>query len=168
MSGFLIGLFTFILVLASLFLILLVLLQRGSGQGGMGAAFGGGMAESAFGGDTNKVLTRATVVTSVLFFVVGLGLYMAQIAQHKADTEAAVNMQEMVEAADEQAAAKIAASQSADTTTELGEVTTKAMEVLDKEVPQANAAIAPEVIEESAQTVEASKKAQTKAGSSVE
>jgi|GEM_PF-2348444 preprotein translocase subunit SecG len=82
MSGFLVGFFTVVLVLSSLFLIFIVLLQRGS-DGGAGSAFGGGAAESAFGGETNRVLTRATVTTAILFFVVGLGLYLGQIGSHK-------------------------------------------------------------------------------------
>jgi len=153
MSGFLIGLFTFILVIASLFLVFLVLLQRGSGQGGMGAAFGGGMAESAFGGETNKVLTRATVVTSVLFFVLGLGLYMAQISRHKDDTATKVDMEAMVATADAQAQAE-AAAQVEPAEAVPGEATTKAMEVLDKEAPlveEPNAAIAPTPVEDSAE-----------------
>ena len=48
MSIFL-GILTFILVLISLFLILVVLAQKAKSDGGMGAAMGGGVAEATFG-----------------------------------------------------------------------------------------------------------------------
>ena len=42
----------------------------------MGSAFGGGMAESAFGSDTSNVLTKATIYTSIAFFTIALILYL--------------------------------------------------------------------------------------------
>ena len=42
----------------------------------MGSAFGGGMAESAFGSDTSNVLTRATIYTTIAFFIIALILYL--------------------------------------------------------------------------------------------
>lgn len=51
-------------------------MQRTSQSGGMGAALGGGAAESAFGSDTNNVLTKATVYSIIAFFLVALGLYL--------------------------------------------------------------------------------------------
>ena len=55
MSGVLISLFTLILILVSVFLILIILMQKASSSGGMGAAMGGGMAESTFGTDTDGI-----------------------------------------------------------------------------------------------------------------
>ena len=55
----------------------------------MGAALGGGAAESAFGSDTNNVLTKATVYGIIAFFLVALGLYLIYQAQ------AAERMQEV-------------------------------------------------------------------------
>ena len=46
------GILTFVLILVSIFLVLIVLMQK-SKDGGMGAALGGGAAEAAFGADTN-------------------------------------------------------------------------------------------------------------------
>lgn len=79
----LIGLFTFILVLISLFLILVVLAQKAKSDGGMGAALGGGMAEAAFGAETGNVLTKSTINATIAFFILGFFLYLAQVYQHK-------------------------------------------------------------------------------------
>ena len=56
-------------------LVFLVLMQK-SQSGGMGSAFGGGMAESAFGSDTSNVLTKATIYTTIAFFIIALILYL--------------------------------------------------------------------------------------------
>src|ERR1022692_2691051 len=55
----LLGILTFVLILTSIFLILLVLAQKAKSDGGMGAAMGGGMAEATFGADTGNVLSIA-------------------------------------------------------------------------------------------------------------
>ena len=130
MAGFLLGFFTVVMVLASIFMIFLVLLQRGS-EGGGGSAFGGGAAESAFGGETSRVLTRTTVTTAVIFFVVGLGLYLGQIAAHK-KAHGNVEMDKVVLQADAAAQAKANASQP-EATPRPGEETARAMKVLDAE-----------------------------------
>ena len=46
-----IGVLTFILVLTSLFLVMIVLMQRAKTDGGIGAAMAGGATESAFGAE---------------------------------------------------------------------------------------------------------------------
>ena len=51
-------------------------MQRTSQSGGMGAALGGGAAESAFGADTNNVLTKLTIYCIIAFFLIALGLYL--------------------------------------------------------------------------------------------
>ena len=76
--SFLIGLLTFILILVSLFLILVVLAQK-TKDGGMGAALGGGATESAFGADTGNVLSKATINAAIAFFVLSFVLYLSQI-----------------------------------------------------------------------------------------
>lgn len=76
MSGLLISFLTLVLILISVFVILLVLMQRTSQSGGMGAALGGGAAESAFGSDTTNVLTKSTIYGTIAFFVVALGLFL--------------------------------------------------------------------------------------------
>lgn len=76
--GILLGILTFVLILISLFLILVVLAQK-SKDGGLGAALGGGAAEAAFGAETNNVLSKATIYSSVLFFVFAFLLYLGRI-----------------------------------------------------------------------------------------
>lgn len=56
-------------------MVFLVLMQK-SQSGGMGSTFGGGMAESAFGSDTSNVLTKATIYTTIAFFIIALILYL--------------------------------------------------------------------------------------------
>jgi preprotein translocase subunit SecG len=55
-------------VLVSLLLIGAILIQRTRSQG-MGLAFGAGMGETIFGAQVGNVLTRATVVMSIIFLV---------------------------------------------------------------------------------------------------
>lgn len=84
----LIGILTFILIITSLFLVMVVLMQRAKTDGGMGAAMGGGSMESTFGADTSNVLSNATIKASVIFFVLSFGLYLAHVYQKKHVTEA--------------------------------------------------------------------------------
>jgi len=79
----LLGILTFILILISLFLILVVLAQKAKSDGGMGAAMGGGMAEAAFGADTTNVLSKATINASIAFFILAFALYLGRVYQHK-------------------------------------------------------------------------------------
>jgi preprotein translocase subunit SecG len=78
----LIWILTFVLLLVSVFLILVVLAQK-SKDGGMGAALGGGMTESAFGAETGNVLFNATRNATIAFFIVAFGLYLCHIYQRK-------------------------------------------------------------------------------------
>lgn len=76
--GILLGILTFLLILVSLFLILVVLAQK-STDGGMGTALGGGAAEAAFGAETNSVLSKSTIYSAVLFFVLAFVVYLGRI-----------------------------------------------------------------------------------------
>ena len=76
------GILTFILILVSLFLILVVLAQK-SKDGGMGAALGGGAAEAAFGADTSNVLSKSTIYAAIIFFVLAFALYLGRIYERK-------------------------------------------------------------------------------------
>lgn len=76
-----IGILTFVLVITSLFLVMIVLMQRAKSDGGIGSAMGGGSMESTFGAETGNVLSGATIKASIVFFVVSLVLYLAQIYQ---------------------------------------------------------------------------------------
>jgi preprotein translocase subunit SecG len=74
---------TFFLVLASAFLILIVLAQKAKSDGGMGSAMGGGMAEAAFGAETSNVLSKSTIYAAIAFFVLALILYLTRLHQQK-------------------------------------------------------------------------------------
>ena len=84
----LLGILTFVLILVSIFLVLIVLMQK-SKDGGIGSALGGGAAEAAFGADTNNVLVQATKYSAILFFVLAFLLYLGRIYERKADQGAA-------------------------------------------------------------------------------
>lgn len=77
-----IWLLTFVLVILSVFLVLLVLMQKSKSDGGVGAALGGGMTEATFGADTGNVLATLTRNGTIAFFVIAFGLYLAHIARH--------------------------------------------------------------------------------------
>jgi preprotein translocase subunit SecG len=55
-------------------LMCVVILMQRSKQEGLGAAFGGGMMDSAFGAQTSQVLVKTTVVLAALFFVISISL----------------------------------------------------------------------------------------------
>src|SRR3569833_1626181 len=74
---------TVILIIVSVFLIMVVLAQKASSDGGMGAAMGGGMAEAAFGADTNNVLTKSTINLTVVFINLNFHDNHRQKNQHK-------------------------------------------------------------------------------------
>jgi preprotein translocase subunit SecG len=57
----------------ALFLVLVVLIQRGRG-GGLAGAFGGGGAQTAFGAKTGDVLTWVTAATFGIFLVLCVSL----------------------------------------------------------------------------------------------
>jgi len=44
---------------------------------------GGGMAESAFGGETSNVLTKATINAAIAFFVLSFLLYLGNVYQRE-------------------------------------------------------------------------------------
>jgi preprotein translocase subunit SecG len=76
-------------VLVALSIIGLVLLQQGKGAD-MGASFGGGGSQTLFGAaGGGSVLTRATAILAVTFFVTSFGL--AIIAKQKASSVSAVD-----------------------------------------------------------------------------
>ncbi|MCD8483582.1 MAG: preprotein translocase subunit SecG [Verrucomicrobia bacterium] len=81
MLNILITFLTFLLIIVSLFMVLVILMQRPNTNAGMGAAFGGGMTESAFGTETSNILTKATRYSAVAFFVLCLSLYLLHISK---------------------------------------------------------------------------------------
>ena len=61
------AIFLLALTCVSIFMILLVLIQRGKG-GGLAGAFGGMGGQSAFGTKAGDTFTKITVVTAILWF----------------------------------------------------------------------------------------------------
>ena len=82
-----IALFSFVLVLLCLFTLLVVMVQKPKGDGGMGAALGGGSMEAALGAETSSLLTRITIYAVIGFFVLTFGLYLGNIASDKDTVE---------------------------------------------------------------------------------
>ena len=82
-SSFVIYLLSFGLLTISLFMILLVLVQRGRG-GGLAGAFGGLGGQSAFGTRAGDIFTKITIVVAVLFVVVAAVLGIAMRGRQKA------------------------------------------------------------------------------------
>ncbi|HVU17305.1 MAG TPA: preprotein translocase subunit SecG [Candidatus Didemnitutus sp.] len=78
----LITIFSVILSFVSIAMIFLVLMQKAKSDGGV-AAMGGGMAESTFGAETGNVLATGTRNVAVVFFVLSLALYLANVYQTK-------------------------------------------------------------------------------------
>src|ERR1700693_661734 len=76
----LIWLFTVVHVCVALFLIVLVLMQKSSEQG-VGAAFGGGMTDTVFGGGTTTALVRITVWCACI--LLGTTLILAVLHTHR-------------------------------------------------------------------------------------
>ncbi|MGC9449869.1 MAG: preprotein translocase subunit SecG [Oceanipulchritudo sp.] len=81
MINILISLLTFVLIIISLFMVLVILMQRANTNSGMGSAFGGGVTESAFGAETTNVLTRATKWSAFAFFIISLLLYLLYMSR---------------------------------------------------------------------------------------
>lgn len=82
MVGFLIGLANVLMVLTSLFLICLVLIQRGKG-GGLAGAFGGAGGSSAFGTKAGDVFTRVTIYVAIVWFTLAIILVVTSNSAQK-------------------------------------------------------------------------------------
>lgn len=85
MLTFFISVGSVVLIFLCAWLILLILMQKPSANAGMGAALGGGMAESAFGGEASTVLTKWTVYGIIAFFLITLFLTLGQVYRHHHD-----------------------------------------------------------------------------------
>lgn len=96
MLGIFITLLTFVLILVTLFMMLVILMQRPNTNAGMGAAFGGGVTESTFGAETTNILTQATKWSAIAFFGVALLLYILYLAQVQPDAEPDVSLPDVV------------------------------------------------------------------------
>src|SRR6185436_9341108 len=76
-----IGFLTFVLVVDSLLLILLVLIQLPKKEAGAGIAFGGGATDALFGAGSGNALTKLTKYSATLF--IGLALLLAYLNTQK-------------------------------------------------------------------------------------
>jgi preprotein translocase subunit SecG len=73
-----------VLLLTSLFLILLVLIQRGKG-GGLAGAFGGAGGSSAFGSRAGDTFTKITIYTAAIWIL--LIMFMIKMTQDTSPLE---------------------------------------------------------------------------------
>jgi len=76
-----IGTLTFILVLTSILLILLILVQLPKKEAGLGTAFGGGTTDALFGAGAGNVLTKLTKWCTITFFVITMSLSVLNARQ---------------------------------------------------------------------------------------
>lgn len=79
-----------VLAFVCLLTVLVILMQRPSANAGMGAALGGGAAESAFGGEAGNVLTKTTNVFIITFLVLSLALFLGFKANKNAGKSGSV------------------------------------------------------------------------------
>ncbi len=84
-----INLLTVILVIVCLLLATVVMMQRPK-QEGMGAAFGAGLTDQAFGARTTDVLQKGTVYLSSMFFIIILVLSI-MISKRQSDNPTLVS-----------------------------------------------------------------------------
>ncbi len=82
MVNFLILISTIGLLVICGLMTIIILMQKPSANAGMGAALGGGAAESVFGGETANVLLKYTVRISVAFYLVSFLLYIGILAHN--------------------------------------------------------------------------------------
>jgi preprotein translocase subunit SecG len=106
--GFLIGLFTVVLVLDSIFLIFLVLLQLPKKDAGAGMAFGGGATEALFGAGSGTVLTKATKYAAGIFM--GLALVLSMLNAYRVSHRGQSFEDQLAKSAAESAAAAVAST----------------------------------------------------------
>src|SRR3974390_1617792 len=86
--GFLIGLFTVVMVLDCLVLIFLVLIQLPKKEAGAGLAFGGSATDALFGAGSGNVLTKITKYAATVFFVMAVILSILQSRFHTRNVSA--------------------------------------------------------------------------------
>ena len=86
--GFFIGILTFVMVVDSLALILLVLIQLPKKEAGAGLAFGGAATDALFGAGSGNVLTKITKYAAATFFVMSVVLSLLQRNYHIRTTSA--------------------------------------------------------------------------------
>ena len=81
--SWIIGILTFVLVLDSVFLILLILIQLPKKEAGLGTAFGSSTTDALFGAGTGNVLTKLTKYCTIVFFAITLSLSVMNAHQSR-------------------------------------------------------------------------------------
>jgi len=89
------AIFITIHVIASIFLIAVILLQAGRG-GGLADSFGGSQMQSLFGTKSTTVLTRLTTICAIVFILTCLSLALISSRQSKSLVEK-INVPEATE-----------------------------------------------------------------------
>ncbi|WP_205678648.1 preprotein translocase subunit SecG [Aquisphaera insulae] len=107
--GVLTAIFNTFIIVASIFLVCLILIQRGKG-GGLAGAFGGVGGSSAFGTKAGDTFTRITVVTAAIWIL------MAMILVVLTNRRTAVTFEPAAAAASRDAGSKAGAGKAADAT----------------------------------------------------
>ena len=90
MTSFLFYLTIVLFILVCLFMILLILIQKGRG-GGLASAFGGAGGNTAFGSKTGDVLTWATSVVFGVFLLLAVALNLFANARNASTTATNTN-----------------------------------------------------------------------------
>ena len=96
-----------LVIVVALLLTILILIQP-SKSGGFGAVFGG-VGESVFGARAGSHLTKATVVMTVIFFVLALAL--AAIIGHNRSNKMSAGIEKYAQAQEQQATAAAPAAE---------------------------------------------------------
>lgn len=77
-----------VLAFVCVLVVLFVLMQKPSANAGLGSALGGATSESVFGGEAASILSKATVIFIVAFFILSAVLYLAFLgAREKGEGE---------------------------------------------------------------------------------
>ncbi|MFC5051692.1 preprotein translocase subunit SecG [Rubritalea spongiae] len=165
-----INLLLVILVALSLLLCLVVLMQRPK-QEGLGAAFGGGMTDQAFGAQTTDVLQKGTAYLGTAFFAVTLALSVLVSAQNSgarldesslkqteeqvASEENAAELAEVVAAVEEEVPAEEVAEEVSIAAEDVQESVEDVKEAVTEQVSEGAAAVEEKAEELSAEVDEA-------------
>jgi protein translocase SecG subunit len=86
--SFIVGILTFLIVVNSALLILLVLVQLPKKDAGAGLAFGGGAADALFGAGSGNALTKITKWATGIFFALAIILGHEQNKLNHTDSSA--------------------------------------------------------------------------------
>jgi preprotein translocase subunit SecG len=135
---------TFVLILTTLFMMLVILMQRPNTNAGMGAAFGGGVTESTFGAETTNILTRATKWSAGAFFGLALVLYILYLVKVQPAAEETIEIDVgVVEGAGRSEADPFARSLLTTPTLDATEIPAEAATTVEEETVPPGAAPAP-------------------------